>query len=269
MLSKISVKKPYTVVVAVVLILILGVVSFTEMTTDLFPSMNLPYAIVMTTDPGASPEEVEEKVTKPVESAMATISNIENINSVSSDNVSMVILEFAETTNMDSVTIEMRESLDQIKTYWDDNIGDPLIMKLNPDMLPVMVAAVDGEGLSASELTDLVNDKVIPDIESLEGVASVTATGEIEESVQVIIRQDKVDEANAKVRAALDDSFADAESEMEDAQSEICLLYTSRRTCGNTRVLRGAGRRRHPDIFQRRVRYHRFPGGKSHSRGSV
>lgn len=221
MLSKISVKKPYTVVVAVVLILILGVVSFTEMTTDLFPSMNLPYAIVMTTDPGASPEEVEEKVTKPVESAMATISNIENINSVSSDNVSMVILEFAETTNMDSVTIEMRESLDQIKTYWDDNIGDPLIMKLNPDMLPVMVAAVDGEGLSASELTDLVNDKVIPDIESLEGVASVTATGEIEESVQVIIRQDKVDEANAKVRAALDDSFADAESEMEDAQSEI------------------------------------------------
>ena len=95
-------------------------------------------------------------MTKPVESAMATISNIENINSVSSDNVSMVILEFSETTNMDSVTIEMRESLDQIKTYWDDNIGDPLIMKLNPDMLPVMVAAVDGAGLSASELTDLV-----------------------------------------------------------------------------------------------------------------
>lgn len=221
MLSKLSVKKPYTVVVAVVLVLILGFVSFTEMTTDLLPSMNLPYAIVMTTYPGASPEEVEQTVTKPVESSMATISNIESVNSVSSDNVSMVILEFAETTNMDSVTIEMRESLDQISGFWDDTIGDPLIMKLNPDMLPVMVAAVDGNGISAIEMTSLVENEVQPEVESLEGVASVSTVGGVEESVQVIIRQDKVDEANAKVLAALDNSFADAEKEMADAKSEI------------------------------------------------
>ena len=156
MLSRFSVKKPYTVVVAVVLVLILGVVSFTKMNTDLLPSMNLPYAIVMTTYPGASPEAVEEAVTKPIEQSMATVSNIKNVSSVSRENVSMVILEFGETTNMDSVTLEMRENLDQIKGYWDDTVGNPIIMKLNPDMMPIIVVAADVEGKVAGIEEDLV-----------------------------------------------------------------------------------------------------------------
>ena len=139
MLSKFSVKKPYTVVVGIVLIIILGIVSFRDMTVDLLPSMNLPYAIVMTTYPGASPEEVEEIVTKPVEQTMATVSNIKNIQSVSSENASTVMLEFEQTANMDSVTIEMRENLDQISGFWPEEIASPMIMKLNPDMLPVLV----------------------------------------------------------------------------------------------------------------------------------
>ena len=94
MLSKFSVKRPYTVVVGVVLIIILGVVSFGNMTLDLLPSMNLPYAIVMTTYTGASPEEVEEVVTKPVEQTMAAVSNIKTIQSISNENASTVILEF-------------------------------------------------------------------------------------------------------------------------------------------------------------------------------
>ena len=86
MISRYSVKKPYTVFVAVVLVVVLGVVSFTKMTTDLLPSMNLPYAIVMTTYAGASPETVESKVTRPVEQSMATVSNIENVSSLSAEN---------------------------------------------------------------------------------------------------------------------------------------------------------------------------------------
>ncbi len=132
MISRFSVKRPYTVVVGVILVLILGVVSFTKMKTDLLPEMNLPYAIVYTTYAGASPEEVETTVTRPVEQAMATISNIENVTSVSSENVSTVVLEFSQSANMDAVTIEMRESLDQIEGYWDDSVGSPIIMKLNP-----------------------------------------------------------------------------------------------------------------------------------------
>lgn len=221
MLSRFSVKRPYTVVVGVVLIIILGIVSFTSMETDLLPEMSLPYAIVYTTYPGASPEEVETVVTRPVEQSMATISNIETINSVSSENISIVIMEFAQSANMDAVTIEMRESLDQIESYWDDTIGSPIIMKLNPDMLPVMVAAMEAGELSQSDLTDMVNNQILPELESIEGVASVSATGTIEEQVQVVLRQDKIDAVNQKVIEALDQKFAEAQEELQDAQSAL------------------------------------------------
>lgn len=221
MLSKLSVKKPYTVVVGVILVLILGIVSFTQMTTDLLPNINLPYAIIMTTYPGASPETVEEVVTKPVEQAMATVSNIETIQSVSAENYSMVILQFAQTTNMDSVSIEMRENIDQISGYWDDMVGKPVIMKLNPDMLPVMTAAVEKDGLEGAALTDYVDRELLSDIESIEGVASVSMSGGIEESVQVIIRQEKIDATNEKVTDALNGQFADAEEELNEAKEEL------------------------------------------------
>ena len=95
MLSKFSVKKPYTIIVGVVMVLILGFVSLTEMTADLLPSINLPYAVVMTTYVGASPEEVEAAVTKPIESSMATISNINEIMSVSAENPIASVLQIS------------------------------------------------------------------------------------------------------------------------------------------------------------------------------
>ena len=221
MLSRFSVKKPYTVIVAVVLVILLGVVSVTKMNTDLLPSMNLPYAIVMTTYVGASPESVEETVTKPIEQSMATVSNIKNVSSVSRENVSMVILEFEETTNMDSVSLEMRENLDQIKGYWDDSVSNPIIMKLNPDMLPVLVAAVDVDGLTAAELTDYIEDNVQPNIESIDGVARVSQSGGVTESVEVRINQEKLDAMNRKVQDAINGKFAEEEQKLNDAQAEL------------------------------------------------
>ena len=221
MLSKFSVKKPYTVIVGIVLVMILGLVSLTKMSTDLLPSMNLPYAIVVTSYAGASPEQVESAVTQPIEAAMASTSNIKNISSTSSNNMSMVALEFEQTANMDSVTVEMRESLDQISGYWPEEVGNPIIMKLNPDMLPIMIAAVEAEDMDNLEISDYTEKDLIPEIESVEGVASVTGTGLVEESVQVTLSQKKLDEINDKVKASLDKKFADAQSEMEDAEEEI------------------------------------------------
>ena len=221
MLSRYSVKKPYTVVVAVVLVIILGVVSFTKMNTDLLPSMNLPYAVVMTTYPGANPETVEMVVTKPVEQSMATVSNIENVSSVSRENMSLVILEFAETANMDSATIEMRENLDQISSFWDDSVGKPVIIKMNPDMMPVMVAAVEVKDMKDTEVTDYVTNEIEPEIESIAGVASVSTTGNITESVDVLIQQEKLDKTNQKVKDALLGTFEEKEQDLEDAQQEL------------------------------------------------
>lgn len=221
MVSKFSVKKPYTVLVAVIMVIVLGVVSFTRMSADLLPNINLPYVIVMTTYVGASPETVETVVTKPVESSMATVSNIENISSVSSENYSMVILEFAQSTNMDSVSLEIRENLDQIKAYWDDSVGSPIIMKLNPDMLPVMIAAVGEEGMTNAQVSELASNTIVPQLESIEGVASASASGLIEESVHVVIRQEKIDAINEKIFGSIDKKLADAQQEINDGKQEL------------------------------------------------
>ncbi len=220
-MSKFSVKKPYTVLVGVILVIVLGIVSFMKTTTDLLPSISLPYVIVVTTYPGASPETVEMTVTQPVEAGMATVSNIESISSVSSENYSMVILEFAQSANMDSVSLEIREKLDQIKSYWNDSVGNPMIMKLNPDMLPVMIAAVGVEGMDDAQISSYVQNEIMPELESIEGVASASATGLLEKSVHVVIRQEKVDEVNARIRAAIDEKMKDAEEELAEGRKKI------------------------------------------------
>lgn len=221
MIAKFSVKKAYTVIVGIVLVIILGVVAYTKMTVDLLPSMELPYAIVMTTYPGASPEAVETGVTKPVEQAIATVDNVKAIQSMSADNYSMVIIEFESDANMDAATIDMRENLDQITGYLDESVGNPIIMKLNPNMMPVMVAAVDMEDADRIELSHYVDDTIVPELEGVSGVASVTAMGVVEESVQVIIREDKVKEVNKKVKSALDEKFQDAEDAINDAETKL------------------------------------------------
>lgn len=221
MLSKFSVKKPYTVVVGIVLIIILGVVSFTNMTVDLLPSMNLPYALVMTSYPGASPEEVEEIVTKPVEQTMATVSNIKNIQSVSSENASTVVLEFAQTANMDSVTIEMRESLDQISGFWPDEVANPIIMKLNPTMMPILITAVSAEGENAAEVSRVIEDEVVPEVESVEGVASVSATGSIEETVEITLKEKKVNALSDDIKAEMEAKVNEARSALDDAKAQV------------------------------------------------
>ena len=221
MISRYSVKKPYTVVVAVVLVLILGVVSLGKMSTDLLPSMNLPYAIVMTTYAGASPETVETVVTRPIEQSMATVTDIENVSSQSRENMSMVILEFQGSTNMDSATIEMREKLDQISGYWDDSVGKPMIMKLNPDMMPIMVAAVEIGDMEATDVTDYVKNHIEAEIESVAGVASVSTTGNITESVEVLLSEEKIKDTNEKVMKALNKQFEEKEQDLKDAQKDL------------------------------------------------
>lgn len=221
MFGKFSVRKPYTVLVAVVLVIVLGIVSFTKMTSDLLPNISFPYVLVMTTYPGASPETVEMVVTKPVESSMATVSNIEEISSVSNENYSMVILQFAQSADMNAVSLEIRENLDQIRSYWDDSVGNPIIMKINPDMLPVMIAAVGGKDMSAAEITDLTNDTIVPELESIEGVASVSGMGLLEESVNVIIRQEKIDAVNEKVFGSIDKEIDEILAELQENKQDI------------------------------------------------
>lgn len=221
MIAKFSVKKPYTILVGVVLILVLGYVSMTRMTTDLLPDMSLPYAIVLTTDTGASPEEVETKVSAPIEAAMATTSNIKNVSSTSYNSYSMVMLEYEQSSNMDSVLIEIQQKLDQLKGNWDDSVGTPMIMQLDPDMMPVMIAAADVEGMTQGEITDYVNDNLVPALESVEGIADVTASGTLEQQIQVTMNQDKIDALNKKIQKKIEEQFKEAQEKIDSSSSEI------------------------------------------------
>lgn len=221
MISKYSVKKPFTVLVGVLLIIVLGVVSLSRMTTDLLPDMSFQYALIITTDIGASPEKVETEVTAPIEAAMATTSNIKNVSSISYNSYSIVTCEYEQSANMDSVVIEIQQNLDQISGSWGDSVGTPMIMQINPDMLPILTAAVDYDGMDSSEITNYVEQELIPTIESLEGVASVSASGEIEESIEVTLNEKKIKKLNKKIRKAINKQFEDAQKEIDDASAKV------------------------------------------------
>ena len=221
MLSRYSVKKPYTVLVGVVLVIVLGIVSLSKMTTDLLPDMSFQYALIITTDVGASPEEIESEVTSPIEASMATTSNIKNVQSISYNSYSIVTCEYEQNANMDSVVIEMQQKIDQLKASWDDSVGSPIIMKINPDMLPVMTAAVDMDGMSDAEITDYVENELIPSIESIDGVASVSSAGAIEEKVEVTLNEDKIAKINKKIEKAINKQFDEAQRELDSSSNEV------------------------------------------------
>ena len=141
-MPKFSVKKPFTVFVAVIAVIVLGVVAYLNMTPDLLPNMDFPYIMIMTTYPGASPETVEAEITKPLEQSMSTLEHIKEVTSTSGENYSMVMLEFEDSVNLDTIGVDIQQSLTSLQAGWDDMVSAPYVLKINPSMLPVQVAAV-------------------------------------------------------------------------------------------------------------------------------
>ncbi len=220
-MSKYCVKKPYTVVVEVVMVIVLGVISFMNMVTDLLPAMELPYVVVVTTMPGASPEQVESQITAPLEAGLGTVNGVANVTSTSSENVSTVVLEFDGGTNMDSAMVNLSTAVDQVRGALPDTAGNPMLLQISPDMLPVMIAAVDMEGMDVYQLTDFASETVIPAFERQAGVASVSGTGLVEKSVEIRLNEEKIEAINTKVLASVDEELADAKAELDDAQKKV------------------------------------------------
>lgn len=221
MLPKLSVKKPMTIFVAVIVVIVLDIVSVFKMTPDLLPNMDFPYAIILTTYPGQTPETVESVVTKPLEQSLSTIDGVKTITSTSSDNYSILTLEFEDGTNMDTATVDMRGNLDTIKDAWPDGVGSPYLMKINPNMMPVAMVAVDYDGYDTVQISDYVNNELKNQLEGIDGVASVSTKGIVTQKENVIISQTKIDALNAKINDALNDKFGDAEKKISDAKKEL------------------------------------------------
>lgn len=220
-MSKFSVKNPLTVFMAVIAAIVLGVVSYTRMTPDLLPSIDLPYVVVVTSYPGATPEKVETVISKPIEQSMGTLDGIKNVTSTSSENVSTVMLEFEEDTNMDTATVDILQKLNQVEGYWDDMVGTPYIMKINPNMMPAAVASVQMEGMDKTQLSDFLDETLLNRLEATNGVASITTTGSVSEEVSVLLSQSKIDALYDKIYAEIDKNFEEPQKQLDDSKKQL------------------------------------------------
>ena len=220
-MAKFSVKKPLTVFVVVLAVIVLGVVSYLKMTPDLIPNMDFPYVIIVTADPGASPEAVESDITKPMEQSMATLDQIKEVTSTSKNSVSMVLLEFEDGVNMDTISVDIQQKISVLQGQWDDMVGTPYVLKINPSVLPVMVAAVSREGMDVYDLSDLVTDELTGKLEGISGVASVSVSGAVTREAHVILDQQKMDELSATLEDAVKKQLKKAETKLRDAEKKI------------------------------------------------
>ena len=216
-----SVKKPLTVFVAVLGIIVLGVVAYLKMTPDLLPNMDFPYVIIVTTDPGASPEAVEQAITKPMEQSMSTLDKIKDVTSTSQNSVSMVLLEFEDGVNMDTVSVDIQQKISVLQGSWEDTVSAPYVLKINPSMLPVMVAAVSREDMDVYELSDFVTDELSGKLEGVSGVASVSVSGAVTREAHVILDEKKLDALSEKLAEAVKKQLGKAESQLLSAKKEV------------------------------------------------
>ena len=216
-----SVKKPYTILVGVIIILMLAAVSLSKMTTDLLPSISTPYLMVITTYPGASPEKVELEVVEPLEGVLSTVTGVKNVTSNSAENYGMITLEFEAETNMDSALVKVNTALDTVKDSLPERCSSPSIMEISLDMLATMYVAVYDDNKDIYELTDFANDNVIPYFERQNGVASVSTVGLVDQMVEVRLNEEEIDKLNDQLASHVSGKLDEAQGEINKAQSKI------------------------------------------------
>lgn len=221
MLSRFSVKRPYVIVVAVIIALILGGVSVSKMKTDLLPEMDMPYLAVITTDPGASAEKVESEVTDVLEDSLSTVSGVSNISSQSSDNVSVIFLEFADGTDMDSALVKVSSAANEVTSRLPETAGAPNFMEISMDMMATLYAAASYDGHDIYQTSEFVEETVVPELERLDGVATVSTTGSAEQSVEVRLSDDKIEDINNELLSSVNGGLSNAKKQIDEGEAQL------------------------------------------------
>lgn len=220
-MEKFSVKKPFTILVAVIMVLLLGFVSITNLQTNLLPDISTPYLMVVTVYPGASPERVESEVSDVMENALGTVSGVESITATSAENYSLLLMKFAEGTDMNSAMVKTSNKVDQTASSLPSTCLTPSIIEYSLNMNAFMTVAVSREGSDVYDLSDFVDNTLVPYVGRTSGVSSVSANGLIEKMVQVQLNQDKIDEVNARLLELIDTQLADARAQLDAAEAQI------------------------------------------------
>lgn len=197
--TKTAIKRPITTIMVMLVAILAGIVSLSSLNLDLMPSISVPIAAVSTTYVGAGPEEIETLVTKPIEEALGTVSNVDTIMSTSSANSSLVIVQFVDGTDVDMAAIDLREKIDMIKGSLPDGSNDPMVIKMDPNSMSSITVGVHGD-MDLTKLTSEVEDNVVSRLERIDGVASVSMTGSVEKEVQVVLKPEKMQGYNVTVQ---------------------------------------------------------------------
>ncbi len=220
-MEKFSVKKPFTVLVAVIMVLMLGFVSISNMQTNLLPDVSTPYLMVVTVYPGASPERVESEVSDVMQNALGTVAGVETITATSAENYSLLLMQFSDGTDMNSAMVKVSNKVDQTTSSLPSSCLTPSIIEYSLNMNAFMTVAVSREGSDVYDLSDFVSDTLVPYVERKGGVSSVSTNGLIEKMVQVQLSQEKINAINEKLLEVIDVQLADARKQLESAEAQI------------------------------------------------
>ncbi len=183
-LTRLSLRRPLTMLMIIMALVVMGYRAYTLLQLDRFPAVNFPFVAVVTVFPGASPEDVEDLVVKPIEDAVATISGIDEITSQATEGVGTVTIAFVEGTDGNAAAIDVERQVSGVKGQLPDEAEDPTIIKADLNAIPVLVMTLSGPQSQAA-LFDLADNTLKPRFQAVPGVASVSVSGGREEEVQV------------------------------------------------------------------------------------
>lgn len=186
MLSRFAIKRPVATIILVSVIMILAFFTYSKLSVDLYPEMKFPYAAVITTYPGTGPEEVESQVTKVLEGSLNSLSNVKEIQSVSSSGSSMILISFNWGTDMSAAISDIREKTGMMETFLPSGAETPMVVKMDLDMMPVVQMGVSaGEDMSLAQLQSIAEDVIEPRLSRIGDIAQVRITGGLEREIKV------------------------------------------------------------------------------------
>lgn len=191
-LPNFSVNRPVTILMLFIGLILIGLISYQNLGLDLLPDLSFPMSAIIVSYSGVAPQEIENMVTIPLEEAVGTIQGVKKISSYSREGSSLVLMEFNWGTDMDVSALNIREKIDQIKGFLPEDAGDPMVIKFDPSLMPILVLGIDSEERDLQKLQEYAEDIIKPRLERMEEVASVSINGGLDREILVSIDSDKL-----------------------------------------------------------------------------
>ncbi|MEG2700814.1 MAG: efflux RND transporter permease subunit, partial [Hungatella sp.] len=209
-LTKGVLKRPVTTVLVILCLLVFGISSLTSSKVELIPEMNMPMMLISTVYPGASPDDINQLVTQPIESEVGILSGIKTTTSMSNENLSIVMLEYEYGTNMDKAYSDLKKRMDSVTAQLPKDAQTPLIVEMDINNTASVMLSVNNA--AQPNLYNYVNNTIVPEFEKLSSVASVDVSGGQEEYIRIQLIPEKLNQyhlnMNAVVTAISNGSFS-------------------------------------------------------------